>query len=119
MGRSVDDETGKSHLAHAICDLLFLLAYELREAGTDDRSQEALPYYLSDQTNLEKVVLDPAKQVDDKGMVMVGKPDHLQRVYPDVRLPGERQPAKRRIPRAYHRFDRGRATGYNSGEHDL
>lgn len=32
-----DKETGLSHLAHAGCCILFLLAYELREVGTDDR----------------------------------------------------------------------------------
>lgn len=35
-GRRVDEETGLSHIAHAICCLLFLLAYELRGIGTDD-----------------------------------------------------------------------------------
>lgn len=32
-----DNETGISHLAHAGCCILFLLAYELRKTGTDDR----------------------------------------------------------------------------------
>lgn len=32
-----DPETGLSHLAHAACCALFLLAYEKRQAGTDDR----------------------------------------------------------------------------------
>lgn len=35
--RGNDPDTGLSHLAHAGCCILFLLAYELRGAGTDDR----------------------------------------------------------------------------------
>lgn len=33
----VDPETGISHLAHAGCQLLFLIEYELTGTGTDDR----------------------------------------------------------------------------------
>jgi len=36
-GEAVDSETGLSHLAHAGCCLLFLLAYERRGNGIDDR----------------------------------------------------------------------------------
>lgn len=32
-----DPESGRSHLAHAACCIAFLLAYEGRGAGTDDR----------------------------------------------------------------------------------
>lgn len=32
-----DIETGITHLAHAGCCLLFLLSYELRKTGVDDR----------------------------------------------------------------------------------
>jgi hypothetical protein len=32
-----DHESGRSHLAHAACCVLFLLAYERRKVGTDDR----------------------------------------------------------------------------------
>jgi hypothetical protein len=32
-----DHETGISHLAHAGCCILFLLSYELRKTGQDDR----------------------------------------------------------------------------------
>lgn len=32
-----DEETGYSHLAHAACCLAFLIAYEQRKAGTDNR----------------------------------------------------------------------------------
>lgn len=37
MGENKDPETGLSHLAHAGCCIMFLLAYELRGAGCDDR----------------------------------------------------------------------------------
>lgn len=36
-GENVDKETGKSHLAHAGCCILFLIAFEKRKSGTDDR----------------------------------------------------------------------------------
>lgn len=36
-GEKSDPETGKSHLAHAGCCILFLLAFERRKTGTDDR----------------------------------------------------------------------------------
>lgn len=37
-GENLDDETGVSHLAHAICELEFLLAFELRKLKKlDDR----------------------------------------------------------------------------------
>jgi len=38
-GETLDEETRKSHLAHAACCLLFLIAYEKRNIGTDDRSK--------------------------------------------------------------------------------
>lgn len=36
-GENADPETGLSHLAHAGCCILFLLGYELRKIGEDDR----------------------------------------------------------------------------------
>lgn len=36
-GESADAETGASHLHHAACCLMFLVAYEARELGDDDR----------------------------------------------------------------------------------
>jgi hypothetical protein len=36
-GEAADPETGFSHLWHAGCCLLFLIAYERRGVGTDDR----------------------------------------------------------------------------------
>jgi hypothetical protein len=37
QGEVADPETGLSHLAHTACCILFLLAYESRQVGTDDR----------------------------------------------------------------------------------
>jgi hypothetical protein len=37
MGNDLDPETGLSHIAHAICGLIFLEAHRLRDLGTDDR----------------------------------------------------------------------------------
>jgi hypothetical protein len=36
LGSRKDDETGKSHLAHAACGVLMLLTYEIRGSGADD-----------------------------------------------------------------------------------
>jgi hypothetical protein len=36
-GEDVDPETGLSHMAHAGCCVLFLLAFAIRGEGTDDR----------------------------------------------------------------------------------
>ena len=36
-GEDRDPETGLSHLAHCACNILFLLEYEERKRGTDDR----------------------------------------------------------------------------------
>ena len=36
-GQNLDPETGRSHLAHAGCCVLFLLAYHLRNTPGDDR----------------------------------------------------------------------------------
>lgn len=44
-GEEYDRETGRSHLAHAGCCILFLLAYTLRSVGSDDR-----PKGTSDET---------------------------------------------------------------------
>jgi hypothetical protein len=38
-GNDTDDESGLPHLAHAICCLLFLLAYSIRGKGRDDRKK--------------------------------------------------------------------------------
>lgn len=40
-GENTDPETGKSHLWHACCCLAFLVAYEQRHVGTDDRPRQA------------------------------------------------------------------------------
>lgn len=39
-GYDKDPETGMSHLWHAACCIAFLIAYESRGAGTDDRPWE-------------------------------------------------------------------------------
>jgi hypothetical protein len=36
-GQNLDPETKKSHLWHAACCIAFLITYEQREVGTDDR----------------------------------------------------------------------------------
>jgi Domain of unknown function (DUF5664) len=40
-----DEESGLYHLAHAACDILFLIAYQLRGIGLDDRpGTEEVPF---------------------------------------------------------------------------
>lgn len=36
-GQKVDPDSGRSHLDHAACNIFFLIAYEARGKGTDDR----------------------------------------------------------------------------------
>lgn len=40
MGEKFDPETGFSHLHHALCCLAFLVAYEKRGIGADDRPKK-------------------------------------------------------------------------------
>jgi hypothetical protein len=40
-GEDKDPETGFSHLEHAACCIMFLLAYEQRKVGLDDRPNSA------------------------------------------------------------------------------
>ena len=42
-GEELDPETGLSHLAHAGCCVLFLIAYERRGIGTDNRPKAPTP----------------------------------------------------------------------------
>ena len=39
----LDDETGKSHLWHAACCITFLITFEERGCGTDDRTKQDSP----------------------------------------------------------------------------
>lgn len=36
-GNDIDPETGMNHLWHAACCIAFLISYEMREIGEDDR----------------------------------------------------------------------------------
>ena len=42
-GDGKDPETGYSHLWHAGCCIMFLIAFEMRGIGTDDRPREVKP----------------------------------------------------------------------------
>lgn len=39
QGKEADEESGFHPLAHAICQLMFLMEFDLRQKGTDDRPQ--------------------------------------------------------------------------------
>ena len=42
-GEDMDQETGMSHLWHAACCVMFLVAYEARGMGVDDRAGSETP----------------------------------------------------------------------------
>ena len=42
-GDGRDPETGYSHLSHALCCIAFLIVYERRNIGTDDRPVNGAP----------------------------------------------------------------------------
>lgn len=42
-GENLDPETGLPHLAHAATNMAFLLAFQLRNVGTDDRTKAFEP----------------------------------------------------------------------------
>jgi hypothetical protein len=42
QGEDLDPESGLPHLAHAGCCILFMLAYQLRKIGTDNRPKTDL-----------------------------------------------------------------------------
>lgn len=54
-GENDDEETGHSHLWHAGCCILFLIAYELRGVGHDNRphGNDACPPLFSDEAIAE------------------------------------------------------------------
>jgi len=57
-GEDVDPESKMSHLAHAGCCILYLLAYEFRDDGMDDRQKldfEKLKK-LNDISNIQKYI---------------------------------------------------------------
>lgn len=61
-GEDLDPETGESHLWHASCCLMFLVAYESRGAGNDDRSRivsDKLSVHLSEGVPTEKCDTQP------------------------------------------------------------
>ena len=38
-GEDIDEESGLPHLSHAMCCLMFLLTYQARDIGTDNRGK--------------------------------------------------------------------------------
>ena len=42
-GEDRDPESGELHMAHALCNAMFLVAYQVRGAGTDDRWRPPVP----------------------------------------------------------------------------
>lgn len=48
-GEAKDAETGYSHLWHAGCCIVFLIAYELRGIGQDDRPAECVRKALAEK----------------------------------------------------------------------
>lgn len=66
MKQDVDEETGESHLAHALCCIVFLVTYEARggnRSDWDDRSQWIFDYALTLSADKE----DDLELEDDDG----------------------------------------------------
>lgn len=57
-GEEIDAETGKSHLHHAACCLMFLSAYEARGIGEDNRKLEQSPPLMDYDQVMKVSVLD-------------------------------------------------------------
>lgn len=87
MGEGVDPDTGYSHLWHALCCLMFLTAYEIRNVGNDDRpkrmepveeyleevessSEEGLQLYLW-KYDYEPDTLQPSRSLKDTRFTLV------------------------------------------------
>jgi hypothetical protein len=54
-GESTDADSGRSHLAHAASNILFLLEYELRGIGCDDRIGEVLTQVSYQRPLMERI----------------------------------------------------------------
>ncbi len=63
LGEECDKETGMLHTAHAACCALFLVSYQLRSIGNDDRNHIAddLEDFLKTVDN----VMVPRKEKED------------------------------------------------------
>jgi hypothetical protein len=48
-GETNDPETGFSHMAHAACNVMFLLTYEKRRVGEDDREYQEYPIFKDEE----------------------------------------------------------------------
>ena len=53
QGETYDEETGISHLAHAGCCILMLIAFELRGTGIDDRPHTSGPQKPSEEVDFD------------------------------------------------------------------
>jgi len=53
-GEDVDPETGLSHMAHVLCNAVFLVTFEARGAGTDDRARVRPELAPGDRISLER-----------------------------------------------------------------
>lgn len=47
-GEDLDPETGKSHIAHAMCELMFLVEEQYTRRDLDDRYQTGMPFNRED-----------------------------------------------------------------------
>lgn len=65
-GQDKDPETGKSHLAHAGCCLLFLMEYQRNRWGSDDRFKEPdnQPFQKDDGLSDQPTQLQDHRSVD-------------------------------------------------------
>jgi hypothetical protein len=64
VGEDTDEETGLSHLAHAMCCLSFLLAFWLRGIGTDNRPKLSPAQIARMKENLPDITFMNLSEVD-------------------------------------------------------
>ena len=65
-GEDRDDETGKLHLAHAGCCLIFLLTYQLLGIGNDDRYRHPVDVVADTQPPLAEPGCDRCQAPSDE-----------------------------------------------------
>jgi hypothetical protein len=82
QGQPLDVETGRSHLAHAACCILFLGAYERRKIGTDDRPLRPGPDVSRDRQSY----LRPEEYGSELASAKLFRPRAAQ---PPIHEPGE------------------------------
>lgn len=91
MGEDNDPETGLSHMAHILCNAMFLMHFILFKTGRDDRPVELRGDKQFERTNNEPApervvhgISQPLLWVDPNSVVERGIPDVQADVFPEA-----------------------------------